>query len=45
MVTSMPLQCTDNPLNGSSITVMVDSGSPEHFLDMFLIPDLQNRMM
>ena len=45
MVTSTPLQCTDNPLNGTSITVMVDSGSSEHFLDPFLIPGLQNRMM
>ncbi|CAM9639627.1 unnamed protein product, partial [Ascophyllum nodosum] len=45
MVTSTPLQCTYNPLNGSSITVMVDSGSSEHFLDPFLIPGLQNRMM
>ena len=45
MVTSTPLQCTNNPLNGSSITVMVDSGSSEHFLDSFLIPGLQNRMM
>ena len=45
MVTSTPLQCTDIPLNESSITVMVDSGSSEHFLDPFLIPGLQNRMM
>ena len=45
MVTSKPLQCTDNPLNGCSITVMVDSGSSEHFLNPFLIPGLQNRMM
>ena len=45
MVTSTPLQCTDNPLNGSSITVTVDSGSSEHFLDPFLIPGLQNHMM
>ena len=45
MVTSTPLQCTYNPLSGSSITVMVDSGSSEHFLDPFLIPGLQNRMM
>ena len=45
MVTSTPLQCADNPLNGSSITVMMDSGSSEHFLDPFLIPGLQNRMM
>ena len=45
MVTSTPLQCTDNPLNESSITVMVDSGSSEHFLDPFLITGLQNRMM
>ena len=45
MVTSTPLQCTDKPLNGSSITVMADSGSSEHFLDPFLIPGLQNRMM
>ena len=43
MVTSTPLQCTYNPLNGSSITVMMDSGSFEHFLDPFLIPGLQNR--
>ena len=45
IVTSTPLQRTDNPLNGSSITVMVDSGSSEHFMDPFLIPGLQNRMM
>ena len=45
MVTSTPLQCTDNPLNGSSIAVMMDSGSSEHFLGPFLIPGLQNRMM
>ena len=45
MVTPTPLQCTDNPLNRSSITVMVDSGSSEHFLDPFLITGLQNRMM
>ena len=45
MVTSTPLQYTDKPLNGSSITVMADSGSSEHFLDPFLIPGLQNRMM
>ena len=45
MVTPTPLQCMYNPLNGSSITVMVDSGSSEHFLDLFLIPGLQNRMM
>ena len=46
MVASTPLQCMDNSLNGSSITVMmVDSGSSEHFLDPFLIPGLPNRMM
>ena len=45
MMMSTPLQCTDNPLNGSSITVMVDSGSLEHVLDPFLKPGLQNRMM
>ena len=45
MVAPTPLQCTDNPLNGSSITVMVDSGSSEHFWYPFLIPGLPNRMM
>ncbi|CAM9708118.1 unnamed protein product [Ascophyllum nodosum] len=45
MVMSTSLQCTDNPLNGSSIAVMVNSGYSEHFLDPFLIPGLQYRMM
>ena len=41
MVTSTPLQCTDNPRNGSSITVMVtvfDSVNPRFEIGNIVIP-------